>query len=65
MLLNKKAICLLMSKKCWNVGELLKNSGVTSYTFYRGLHSGVTPKYAGKLARALDVDVEEIIIMED
>ena len=43
----------------------IKNSGVTSYTFYRGLHSGVTPKYAGKLARALDVDVEEIIIMED
>lgn len=65
MRLNKKKIMLLRAKRCMSASELAEKSGVCTVTIRRGFTRPVAPETAGKIAAALDVSVEEIIIEED
>lgn len=61
MKLNKDAVDLLLAKKCLSVQEMVKLAGIGAKTYYTGIKNGIYPKQAGKIAQALDCDVEEII----
>ncbi len=65
MKLSKQAIELLMAKKCWGREDLLKESGISDFTYYKSFKEGVGPKYAGLIAKALNAKVEDIIIQEE
>lgn len=58
---NSKALLLAMANKEYEPKELAKNAGVSPNVVYvarRGCY--VKPKYVGKIAKALDVNVEDI-----
>ncbi len=65
MKLNKSAINLLLARRCMNVSDLAKAAQVDRRTYYIGIESGIYPKQAGKIAKALGVDPEEIILKEE
>lgn len=65
MKLNRQTIDLLMAKKCWGREELLKESGISDFTYYKSFKEGVSPKYAGLIAKALNAKVEDIIMKEE
>lgn len=64
MKLNKPAIDLLLAKKCWNVQDMAKEASVSTNTYYAGIKGNIYPKQVGKIAAALNVDVESIIVQE-
>lgn len=67
MKIDNKNLTLIMAKQCLLVKDLAIKSDVDIVTITR-IRKGkqaARPATVGKLARALDVDVEEIIIMED
>lgn len=66
MKINKHKLLLAMAKKCINAYTLCEWSGM-QYATYRRIVSGQNckPATAGKVARALGVDVTEIIELED
>lgn len=64
MKLKKKAIDLLRARTCMTVNDLSKTSGVSKCTINAGYERDINPVAAGKLAKALNVDVTEIIIKE-
>ena len=59
MKLNKQALMLALCRNCMNKGELAKLSGVAMSTING--KKDVLPKTLGKLAKALNVPVEELI----
>lgn len=65
MILNKRAIDLLLAKKKMTVRELIRTSGINAQTYYKGFEEDIYPKTIGKLADALQVEPEEIIIQEE
>lgn len=62
MQLNKSKLMLLMAKNELSIVELAEHYGVTKQRMSYILNCAkVQPKTAGKLAKALGVDVTEII----
>lgn len=61
-LINSKALRVCMSRQMMDQQALAEKSGVSRLTLNRLVAGDVTVKLStvGKLARALDVDVEEI-----
>lgn len=65
MHLNKERIKLIMAQKELSVSEVAERCGKTKQRVSCIFNSiNVTPKTAGQIARALEVDVTEIIINE-
>lgn len=65
MKLDKRAVDLLMARKCWGRSDLIEEAGISSWTYYEGIRNKIAPKYAGLIARALNARVEDIIIQEE
>ena len=65
MKLNKRAVDLLRAKHCLSVSSLSKKSSVSKATIYAGYEREIDPLPVGKLARALNCAVEDIIIQEE
>ncbi len=65
MKLNKTSIDLLRAKKCLQVKDVAAAAGVSTVTIQNGYKKNIDPVCVGKLAKALGVDVEEIIIKEE
>ncbi len=63
--LDKYKIDILMAKKQFNRKDLLKEAGISDFTYYKCFERGTSPKNVGKIAKALGVDVEEIIVKEE
>lgn len=62
MRLNKIRFNISIAKKCLSIKELSNLSGVSTVTLNKLKQGNVTtPKTIGKIARALEVDVTEII----
>ena len=64
MKLCKQKIQLVMATKCMNISDVCKASDI-KYTMFRRIFNGgeCKPKIVGKIAKALGVDVTEIIEM--
>lgn len=63
MKIDSKKLDIAMAEACLTVNELSKQSGVNVVTLTR-LRKGnqeLMPKTVGKIARALDISVEELI----
>ena len=60
--ISKRKVQLLMAKKCMNPYDLCSKAGISYVNYQRIIKTGST-KIAtlGKIAKALDVDVTEII----
>ena len=65
MKINKAKLELALARKCWNQRDL-RDSGEVSAQTILNVNNGkpVLPATAGKIARALGVDVTEIIEKE-
>lgn len=63
MKINIKKIMLMMARNCINDSEMLKKAGIPFCTWYQIKNGKCTPKPAtiGKIAKALGVDVTEIL----
>lgn len=63
MKLNNNKLLLTMANACMTIGELSKKSGVskTALSNYTTGKSNPKPATLGKIARALDVEVEDLI----
>lgn len=64
MRLDKRKIMMQLANRCMKLKALAEASGVTEQTIRRGYKTNVYPDTAGKIAAALGVPVEEIIIEE-
>lgn len=65
MRLNKTAIDLLRAKQCLSMADVSKAAKVGTNTIYAGFTRDIDPLPIGKLARALNARVEDIIIQEE
>lgn len=63
MKLDKNKIDLLRAKNLWTTQQLAKEAGVSCTALCGRYDTGAVT--AGKIARALGVDVEEIIVKEE
>ena len=65
MKINKTKLELALARKCWNQRDLRDRGEVSAQTILN-VNNGkpVLPATAGKIARALGVDVTEIIEKE-
>lgn len=62
MKLNKEKLELAMARKCMDIKDISKNSGLSYSTISQIKYGrGTTPKKVGLLANALNVDVSEIL----
>lgn len=63
MKISIRKIMLIMARNCINDSEMLKKAGVPFGTWYQIKNGKCTPKPAtiGKIAKALGVDVTEIL----
>jgi DNA-binding Xre family transcriptional regulator len=59
--IDKLEVC--MARKCVNIDELSRMAGISKYTLYafKSAQRNLTAKTIGKIAKALDTDVTEII----
>lgn len=65
MTINRQKVDLALARKNWTVSELAREYGTSRNRLYVILGGGtVLPKTAGKLAKALEVDITEIIESE-
>lgn len=62
MKIDKNKLAIALARKCWNQRTLSDNGQVSSQTL-RNVNAGkeVLPETAGKIARALGVDVTELL----
>lgn len=62
MKIDANKLRIALARKCWMWKDLQEQSGVTGQTF-RNIKAGlsVKPETAGKIARALGVDVTELL----
>lgn len=67
MKLNKAVIDLLRAEQCITLGELACSAkvGKNTITPYTGFTRDINPLSVGKIARALNVPVEDIIVKEE
>lgn len=65
MKLDKHKTDILMAKKQFSRKDLLKEAGVSDFTYYKSFERGTSPKNVGKIAEALGVSPEEIIVKEE
>lgn len=65
MKLNKAAIDLLRAEQCITLGELACSARVSKSTITAGFKRDIEPLPVGKIARALNASVEDIIVKED
>lgn len=63
MVINNKRLNIAMANECLTVSELAKKSNVSRVTIRRLFNRSSTPKPAtiGKIAKALNVQVEELL----
>lgn len=66
MKVSKSKLTIALARKCWNQRDLRDNAVVSAQTTVN-INKGkdIMPATVGKIARALDVDVTEIIEQED
>lgn len=64
MKLNKRNLDLIRARKCMQIKEVATVAGVAAVTIQNGYKRDIAPECVGKIARALGVDVEEIICKE-
>ena len=60
--LNKEAVLILSAKKCMTQKEVAQNAGISTMTMRKGFKEPISLTIIGKLARALGVEIEEIIL---
>jgi len=62
MKIDKNKLAIALARKCWNQRTLRDNGLISSQTL-RNVNAGkeVLPETAGKIARALGVDVTELL----
>ena len=66
MKLDKRKFEMIRAEKCMTKKEVAKRAMVSSQTMYNALNGKNTDgSYLGKLAKALDVPVQDIIISEE
>jgi len=67
MKINKTKLDLILAKKCMGVLELAEISNVAKAILYKIGKPGTNlrPSSVGKIAKALEVDVTELIEQED
>lgn len=62
MTIDRKKVDNILARKNWTVSELAREYGASRNRLYIILGGGtVLPKTAGKLAKALEVDITEIL----
>lgn len=62
MKISRDKLELAMAHACMNTADLQKAADMPRPTLNNAICGrGITPKTAGKIARALNVDVEEIV----
>ena len=62
MVINRSEIELILARKQMTATRICERAGFSRNRFYEIMRSkSVTPKTAGKMAAALEVDVTEII----
>lgn len=62
MTIDRSKVDFILANKCTTISDLCKFAGVSRARFYTIMNSKrITPKTAGKIAKALGVDVTEII----
>lgn len=64
MKLDKNAVSLLLAQRKMTLREAARRANMSDRTIYKGFKKGITPKPVGKLAAALGVDPEDIIVKE-
>ena len=66
MKLDLKKIRIAQAKACLNVNDLVNETGLVRSTISKVLNGRInpTPKTIGVIAKALKVDVEDIILKE-
>lgn len=64
MKINKASLDLLRAKQCLLTRELAKLAGISDLTIRNGYKQDVDPVSIGKIAKALGVEPEDIIIKE-
>lgn len=62
MQLNKDTLDLLRARECLTVLALAKKAGISQSTINTGYKKEIDPVPVGKIAKALNVDVKDIII---
>ena len=65
MKLSQNNVDLLRAKHCLSVRALSKKAGVGSNTIYAGYKRNIDALPVGRLAKALCVEPEEIILKEE
>ena len=62
MRIDKDRLAIELARKCWNQRALRDNGQVSSQTL-RNINAGkeILPETAGKIARALGVDVADLL----
>ena len=67
MKFNNNRLKLAMANSCLSMGELASKSGINEVSIRRIINYSITPrpKTIGKIAKALDVRVEDLIDMGD
>lgn len=66
MRVNKNKLALAMARQCMTTADVIEKAEMPKSTFIKVLAGKeVFPATAGKVARALGVDVTEIIELED
>ncbi|MEG1136386.1 MAG: hypothetical protein RSD65_06265 [Anaerovoracaceae bacterium] len=64
MKLNESAINLARAKRCMTVTELTQSAGISGASLRNGYKRSLGAALIGRIAVALDVDVETIIVQE-
>jgi len=62
--LNKAAIEMARAKTCMRYDALEATSGVSRSTVFKGYRTDIDPVCVGKIAKALGVPVEEIVMTD-
>lgn len=65
MVVDRKKMTLLMARACMNSGDLQKATGLPRPTLNNAITGRhVTPRTIGLIAKALGVDVTEILVQD-
>lgn len=65
MKLNKTAIDLFRARQCVEMRQLASKATVSEVSIRNGYKQEIAPVTVGKIAKALGVDPEEIILKEE
>ena len=62
MKIDKRMLDIVLARKCWNMRDVWKSGEVSSQTMLNvSKGKEILPETAGKIARALGVDVTELL----